>query len=161
MIKYFELGQERAEQSTERITRGFQSCWMINRSKTVIIFALIAPPLIRFNKPCCCFVRRMWAERWMCFYKQRLTVLSCEEENIKLTAASSSLLSLVSSLLWCPAEERASRFRLASVPSVCLSPSRPKDRKKSRPCSNSKQAPLSSQLSLSSLTPQSSSPSSF
>lgn len=42
---------------------------------------------------------------------------------IRLTAASSSLLSLASSLLWCPAEERASLLRLASVPSDCRSPS--------------------------------------
>lgn len=52
---------------------------------------------------------------------------SLREKEIKtLTVASSSLLSLVSSLLWWPAEERASLLRLVSVPSVCLSPSRPR-----------------------------------
>lgn len=62
----------------------------------------------------------------------KYSLLSGNTENRKgikketLTPASSSLLSLVSSLLWCPAEERVSLFRLASVPSVCLSPSGPR-----------------------------------
>lgn len=50
-----------------------------------------------------------------------------KEEEIKaLTMASSSLLSLVSSLFCWPVEERASLLRLVSISSVCLSPSRPR-----------------------------------
>lgn len=80
----------------------------------------------------CCLVRSTWVGRTFMLHTRlifsvRLRGSGGEE---RLTAASSSLLSLASSFLRRPAEERASLLRLVSVPSDCLSPSRWKTNRK-------------------------------